>query len=161
MKHFFLLFLALSLSNVAAVAQQDIAVCGATAQNTVAFAQLADNADFRNTHPNPVTYIHANAAGEMLTFSTTDGKEGSAYVIRASESSERYLFVIHEWWGLNDHIKQEAYQLAEDLDDVHVIALDLYDGQVATERERAREIMQSVVDRAGAGHHQRCHHLRG
>lgn len=139
------------LITVTAFAQKSITMCGTTAQNTEAFARLADDATFRRVHPNPHDYAHTDAAGEMLTFATPDGREGSAYAIRADESSEHYLLVIHEWWGLNDHIKQKADQLYQDLDGVNVLALDLYDGQVATDRERAREIMQSVsVERAQA-----------
>ena len=119
-------------------------MCVSVANNTEAFAQLADDAAFRNVHPNPAAYVHANATGEMITFTTPDGQEGSAYAIQADESSNKYLFVIHEWWGLNDHIKQEADQLYEDLDGVNVLALDLYDGRVATERDKAAQIMQSI-----------------
>ena len=145
-----LIFLSLFITS-AAVAQKGIAVCGVTAQNTRDFARLADNADFRNVHPNPHCYQHTDAAGEMITFTTPDGQKGSAYAISGDEDADQYLFVIHEWWGLNDHIKREADKLYEDLDGVNVLALDLYDGQVATDREQAREIMQSVsTERAQA-----------
>ncbi len=134
-----------------AVAQEGITICGPTAQNTEAFARLADDASFRNVHLNPVAYVHTDAVGEMITFDTPDGKEGSAYAIQGDGNSDKYLFVIHEWWGLNDHIKQEADQLYQDLNGVTVVALDLYDGQVATTREKASEIMQSVkTERAQA-----------
>lgn len=134
-----------------AIAQEGITICGPTAQNTEAFARLADDASFRNVHPNPDTYVHTGAAGEIITFHTPDGKEGSAYAIQGNGNSNNYLFVIHEWWGLNDHIKQEADQLYQDLNGVTVLALDLYDGQVATTREKASEIMQSVkTERAQA-----------
>ena len=61
-----------------------------------------------------------------------------------------YLFVFHEYWGLNDYIKQESEKLSDDLD-VNVIAVDLYDGKVATTREDAGKYMQAVkTDRAMA-----------
>ena len=126
-------------------------MCAPVADNTQAFARLADDASFRGVHPNPEAYVHAEAAGEMITFATPDGQEGSAYAIRAEGNSDQYLLVIHEWWGLNDHIKQEADQLYKDLDGVNVLALDLYDGQVATERDQAAQIMQSIqTERAQA-----------
>ena len=55
------------------------------------------------------------------------------------------LMVVHEWWGLNDHIKAEADRLFEELDgQVHVIAVDMYHGEVATTRNAASNLMQSV-----------------
>ena len=150
MRFFILLSISL-LFVLPAAAQEGITMCISPAENTQAFARLADDASFRQIHPNPKVYVHAEAAGEMITFPTPDGQEGSAYAIRAKGNSNQYLLVIHEWWGLNDHIKQEADQLYGDLDGVNVLALDLYDGQVATEREKAAQIMQSVeAERAQA-----------
>jgi len=58
------------------------------------------------------------------------------------------VLVVHEWWGLNDYIKQESERLSDELG-VNVIALDLYDGKVATTREDASKYVQSVkTDRA-------------
>ena len=54
-----------------------------------------------------------------------------------------YIFVIHEWWGLNDYIKQETEKLARDLG-INAIALDLYDNKVATTQDEAGKIMQSI-----------------
>ena len=52
---------------------------------------------------------------------------------------------------MNDHIKQEAEKLAEDLPGVIVIAIDLYDGQLATTAENAGKLMELVkTDRAEA-----------
>ena len=52
--------------------------------------------------------------------------------------------VYQEWWGLNDHIKQEAAKLHKDLGDVNVLAVDMYDGKVGTTREEAGKLMQSA-----------------
>ena len=139
-------------TTLAAFAQESITMCGTTAQNTVEFAALGNDADFRDVHPNPEAYVHTDAAGKMITFRTPDGQEGSAYAILADEDTDEFLFVIHEWWGLNDHIKQEADQLFKDLEeDVNVLALDLYDGKVATNREKAGQLVQSIsTERAQA-----------
>ena len=50
------------------------------------------------------------------------------------------IVVIHEWWGLNDHIKHWADRLAAE--GYAALAVDLYGGKVATESEyqTAREI---------------------
>lgn len=57
------------------------------------------------------------------------------------------LVVIHEWWGLNDWVKDEASKLAEQ--GYVALAIDLYRGKVATTPEEAHEIMRGVPsDRA-------------
>ncbi|QDU65607.1 dienelactone hydrolase family protein [Engelhardtia mirabilis] len=52
------------------------------------------------------------------------------------------VIVIHEWWGLNDHIKLWTDRLAQE--GYAALAVDLYGGTVATTREGAMEAMQSV-----------------
>lgn len=46
------------------------------------------------------------------------------------------VIMIHEWWGLNQHIKDTANQLARE--GYKVLAVDLFKGSVATEAEQAR-----------------------
>ena len=145
---FFSIILSISFSTFA---QEGITVCGTTPNATEEFAQLASFADFRNQHPNPQPYVRMNALGKMITFSTPGGQEGHAYAITTDGSSNEYLFVFHEWWGLNEHIKEEADRLSQELNSVNVIALDLYDGEVATSREEAQKLVQSVkTERAEA-----------
>ena len=58
------------------------------------------------------------------------------------------LVVIHEWWGLNDWVKEEASKLADQ--GYVALAIDLYRGKVATTPEEAHEIMRGVPeDRSG------------
>jgi carboxymethylenebutenolidase len=52
------------------------------------------------------------------------------------------VVVIHEWWGLNDHIRHWTDRLAED--GYAAIAVDLYGGKVATNGDAAMEMMHSV-----------------
>jgi len=54
------------------------------------------------------------------------------------------LVVIHEWWGLNDWVKQQADRYAQ-LGYV-ALAIDLYRGQVATTPDQAHEIMRGVPE---------------
>lgn len=54
------------------------------------------------------------------------------------------LIVIHEWWGLNDWVKEQASKLSE-LGYV-ALAIDLYRGKVATTPEEAHEIMRGVPE---------------
>lgn len=111
---------------------------------TDAFANFADENSFRMSHDLPLPYKHISDVGKEITFKAADGTEAYGYELKAAKPSKKYIFVIHEWWGLNDHIKREAEKLYKDLGDVNVIALDLYDRKVATTREEAAQYMQSV-----------------
>jgi carboxymethylenebutenolidase len=52
------------------------------------------------------------------------------------------VVMIHEWWGINDNIKNMANTLAKE--GYVVLAADLYNGEVATDPNRAQELSQSV-----------------
>jgi carboxymethylenebutenolidase len=52
------------------------------------------------------------------------------------------VIMIHEWWGVNDNIKEMADELASK--GYVVLAADLYNGEVATDPNRARELSSSV-----------------
>ncbi|MBK8233850.1 MAG: dienelactone hydrolase family protein [Candidatus Eisenbacteria bacterium] len=54
------------------------------------------------------------------------------------------VIVIHEWWGLNDHIKHWADRLAAD--GYAALAVDLYRGELATTPDRAMELIKAVED---------------
>ncbi len=51
------------------------------------------------------------------------------------------VIMIHEWWGLNENIKEMADKLASH--GYVVLAVDLYEGNVATTSEQARELITS------------------
>ncbi len=52
------------------------------------------------------------------------------------------IIMVHEWWGLNEHIKNQANILAKE--GYVVLAVDLYQGEVATTANRAMELSSSV-----------------
>ncbi len=54
------------------------------------------------------------------------------------------LVVIHEWWGLNDWVKEQAQKLADQ--GYETLAIDLYRGKAATTPEEAHEIMRGVPE---------------
>jgi len=57
------------------------------------------------------------------------------------------LVVIHEWWGLNDWVKEQGSKLADQ--GYVALAIDLYRGKVATTPDEAHQIMRGVPsDRA-------------
>lgn len=111
---------------------------------TQQFAMLGHDDKFIAAHlsPQPINFIPAK--GTMVTYQTPDGKKAKAFEVKADAPTNNYVFVFHEWWGLNEHIKKSAEQLQKDLGNVNVIALDLYDGDVATKPDQAGQLMQST-----------------
>lgn len=107
---------------------------------------FASDPAFQALHlsPKPIVF---QAKGEMVQFSTPDGKTGAGYLIKSKNKSDKWLFVYQEWWGLNDHIKKESDRFYEDLGgNVNVIALDMYDGKNTTDPKEAGQFMQSVQE---------------
>jgi len=54
------------------------------------------------------------------------------------------IVVIHEWWGLNDWVKDQASKLSEQ--GYVTLAIDLYRGKVATTPDEAHQIMRGVPE---------------
>lgn len=107
------------------------------------FEELGEDKAFRGKHEIPDS-IHFNDKGIMLEMETKDGVNTNAYALMHSEKPEKILLIFHEWWGLNDFIKKEAVRFYQELDGVSVMALDLYDGKVATTREEASAYMKAA-----------------
>ncbi len=140
-----LLFLTAYLSTMA---QKQITICGGH-ESVTAFAMFADDAGFRSKHPDPTPYHYDGMSGQKISFKATDGKEAYGWELKAKNQTNNYLFVFHEWYGLNDYIKKESEKLYNDLGNVNVIALDLYDGKVATNPEEAGKLMQAMKPERG------------
>ena len=115
-------------------------------------ASFITDAGFVQAHIEPLPYTHVSmAGGTTVSFTTPDGKTGSGYLIKSAKKSKKWLFVYQEWWGLNDYIKKQAETFYNDLGDVNVLAIDLYDGKVATTREDASKYMgESKTERTDA-----------
>lgn len=127
-----------------AFGQSKMSCCKQSA--TQQFAMLASNKKFVMSHKIPKKFHFQSSIGKAITYKTGDGATANAYMLKAKTPTNNYLLVIHEYWGLNDYIKQESEKLYNDLGNVNVIALDLYDGKVATTREDAGKYMQAVKD---------------
>ncbi len=115
------------------------------ASDSSGMAQFADDEKFKDSHETPAG-LKFEGKGQMIQFDTPDGQKGSAYALMPEGPTKDYLFVIHEWWGLNDHIKAEAERLFGHLENTAVLALDLYDGQVTDNPDQAGQIMQSIKE---------------
>lgn len=128
--------------------QNDITICHTPA--TEKFALFASNKSFNNEHQMPRAYVHVSeAGGEMITFACADGMKANAYVIMAEKKTNNWIFVFQEWWGLNDNIKKWSEDLFTEVGNVNVMALDMYDGKLATDRENAGKYMQAFKQDRG------------
>src|SRR6059058_2800851 len=82
------------------------------------------------------------STGKQVSYSSGDDKVQAVMYAPSGKGPFPALIVIHEWWGLNDWVKDQASKLA---DQGYVsLAVDLYRGKVATTPEMAHEIMRGV-----------------
>ncbi|HCM78079.1 MAG TPA: dienelactone hydrolase [Cytophagales bacterium] len=143
-----ILILLLGMVTSMSWAQNDITICHTPA--TEKFALFASNKSFNNEHQMPRAYVHVSeAGGEMITFACADGMKANAYVIMAEKKTNNWIFVFQEWWGLNDNIKKWSEDLFTEVGNVNVMALDMYDGKLATDRENAGKYMQAFKQDRG------------
>jgi len=99
---------------------------------------------FAAMHENPTLYILEQPTGTQINFSAPDGTDAKGYLIKSKKKTNNWIFVIQEWWGLNDHIKREAETLAAELGNVNVLALDMYDGKIAATPDSAMKLMKAA-----------------
>jgi carboxymethylenebutenolidase len=72
-----------------------------------------------------------------------EGRVAKGYMARPEgEGSHPGLIIVHEWWGLNDHIKDVARRFAAQ----GYVALvpDIYEGKVTEDPEEAGRLMQGL-----------------
>lgn len=113
--------------------------------STEEFSDLADEDGFAEKHDEPKE-LTLDAKGKMMKVAVEGGEEANIYK-RDKEGSNNYLLVFHEWWGLNNHIIMEADKWYDKLGNSNVIAIDMYDGKLATTREKAQEYMQGADEK--------------
>ena len=84
------------------------------------------------------------ADGKSVSYKSGDETVQGILYTPAGKGPFPALVVIHEWWGLNDWVKEQASKLA---DQGYVsLAIDLYRGKVATTPDLAHEIMRGVPE---------------
>lgn len=90
-----------------------------------------------------VKLARAAAAGlDQVSITTQGGKAVSAALALPRQTPAPAILLIHEWWGLNDQIKSVAAEFAKE--GYAALAVDLYDGKVATSRDDAQAYMGQV-----------------
>ncbi len=79
----------------------------------------------------------------MVEFRSMDGRPGHGYFVPGNKGNTNAILMFHEWWGLNDNIKEEAERLHAELG-AAVLAVDLYDGRVTADPQTAGKLMQGM-----------------
>jgi carboxymethylenebutenolidase len=79
---------------------------------------------------------------ETLNLKTSRGAT-TAHVARPDNDTAAAVILIHEWWGINDHIRDLAGRYAKE--GYLCIAPDLFRGQVAKTTEEASKLMQGLA----------------
>ena len=85
-------------------------------------------------------------ATSSKTVSYKSGDETVQAVLYTPEGKGPFpaLVVIHEWWGLNDWVKEQASKLADQ--GYVALAIDLYRGKVADTPELAHELSRGLPE---------------
>ena len=84
------------------------------------------------------------ADGKNVSYKSGDETVQGVLYVPAGKGPFPGLVVIHEWWGLNDWVKEQASKLADQ--GYAALAIDLYRGKVATTPEEAHELMRGVPE---------------
>ncbi|CCQ73707.1 dienelactone hydrolase family protein [Magnetospira sp. QH-2] len=89
----------------------------------------------------------AHSATKPISIKTPSGGEATGVIAMPDVTPAPAVLLIHEWWGLNNQIKTVAAEFAK-LGYI-AIAVDMYGGNVATDREGAMKYMKSVDSTKG------------
>lgn len=86
----------------------------------------------------------APAKDETVRYRSGDEMVEGYLVTPAGTGPFPAVVVIHEWWGLNDQVKEEARRLAAE--GYLTLAVDLYRGRVASSPEEAHELSRGLPE---------------
>ncbi|MGD9538345.1 MAG: dienelactone hydrolase family protein [Alphaproteobacteria bacterium] len=89
----------------------------------------------------------AAASLETVTITTEGGQSVSAALAVPEATPAAGVMLVHEWWGLNDQMKSVAAELGKL--GYLALAIDLHRGEVASDPERAKELI-GALDAAAA-----------
>ncbi len=93
-----------------------------------------------------VLFVTSGFAADSKSVSYKSGDETVQGVLYTPSGKGPFpaIMVIHEWWGLNDWVKEQASKLSDQ--GYVTLAIDLYRGKVASTPEQAHEIMRGVPE---------------
>jgi carboxymethylenebutenolidase len=91
----------------------------------------------------------AEAAEQTIAFKSGASDQGSGLLVTPEGKGPfPAVIVIQEWWGLNDWVKNQARALAND--GYVALAVDLYRGKVAADKDMAHQYMMGMPDERAA-----------
>jgi hypothetical protein len=70
----------------------------------------------------------------MVAFGQATEKVAGFLALPRDPRRRRAMIVVHEWWGLNEWVKEQAEKLAAN---GYALAVDLYEGKVAADPSEA------------------------
>ncbi len=91
-----------------------------------------------------LTLSAAAATSKTVSYKSGDETVQGVLYTPSGQSMFPAIIVIHEWWGLNDWVKDQATKLSDQ--GYVTLAIDLYRGKVATTPEEAHELMRGVPE---------------
>src|SRR6202140_2560826 len=84
------------------------------------------------------------ADGKPVSYKSGDETVQGILYTPAGKGPFPAIIVIHEYWGLNDWVKEQASKLSDQ--GYEALAIDLYRGKVATTPDLAHELMRGVPE---------------
>jgi carboxymethylenebutenolidase len=84
---------------------------------------------------------------ETVSYKSGDETVNAYLALPEGGGKHPAIVVIHEWWGLNDWVKEQARNYAEQ--GYVVLAVDLYRGKVASNPDDAHVLMRGLPDDRG------------
>jgi carboxymethylenebutenolidase len=114
-----------------------------TASCCGSMAAFANDPAFIAAHPNPLPFDFAPKDGHNVAFKASIGSDARGYYVPPVAGDHAAVILVHEYWGLNDYIRQEAERLHQNTG-YAVLAVDLYDGKIATDSTTAAQYMAGV-----------------
>src|SRR6185369_11658106 len=88
-------------------------------------------------------------AGTTVSYPSSPGKASGYLALPPGAGKHPAIILVHEWWGLNDWVKQQADRFARE--GYVALAVDLYRGKATSDPNEAHELMRGMPeDRANA-----------
>jgi carboxymethylenebutenolidase len=100
----------------------------------------SDDANSQSGLQNQSINYFDGSSGYLVYADTTNATTASGQ--QQQQQKLPAVVMIHEWWGLNDNIKDMADELASE--GYVVLAADLYNGEVATTPDKAMQLVGTV-----------------
>jgi len=110
-------------------------------------ARMSREHQHDHTGPSPAAEVEPGSptATRDVVYAELDGKAVHGYLATPAEGSPRGgIVLIHEWWGLNDNVRAAADRYAGE--GYAALAIDLYEGEVAADREQAGVLVRRASD---------------